>query len=283
MRARLEPQAQRNGDPARPSSLAELVNGYLAAQLAAVQRGDRRLRGADLGGIHATRVAVRRYRTVLRVFDELLAPGAESLDTELAWYADLLGAVRDLDVTRALLAITVPDQLAELFTTELESRAAQARTTLARNLAGPRADALRAELPGYTHPGPCPALQVPEHEVGRFLAAQQRRARARLRRAREGGLDTDRWHQARKQVKRTRYIAELAEPVLGEAARRLAHEAKAIQDELGTVQDTVVLLDLIDSVTAAAAPAAAGPVGALHAQQERVLHEALARAARLRL
>ena len=281
MRAQLEPQAQRDGDPATPSSLAELVNGYLAAQLLAVQRGDRRLRGADLGAIHATRVAVRRYRTVLRVFDGLLAPGAESLDRELAWYADLLGAVRDLDVTRARLAITMPDQLAELFTAELESRAAQARTTLARNLAGPRADALRTELPRYTHAMPCSARQAPVAEIGRFLDAQQRRARARLRRARQGGLDTDRWHRARKQVKRTRYTAELAEPVLGAPARRLAHDAKAIQDELGTIQDTVVLLDLIDSGTVAAA--AAGPVGALRAQQERVLHEGLARAARLRL
>ena len=281
MRAQLQRQPQRSGDPATPSSLAELVNGYLAAQLLAVQRGDRRLRGADLGAIHPTRVAVRRYRTVLRVFDGLLAPGAESLDRELAWYADLLGAVRDLEVTRQRLAITVPDQLAELFTAELESRAAQAHTTFARDLAGPRADALRAELPRYTHALPCSARQVPEAEVGRFLAAQQRRARARLRRARQGGLDTDRWHQARKQVKRTRYAAELAEPVLGEAAGRLTHDAKAIQDELGTIQDTVVLLDLLDSLTAAAA--ATGPVGDLRVQQERVLHEALARAARLRL
>ena len=77
---------------------------------------------------------------------------------------------------------------------------------------------------------------------------------------------------------RTRYLAE---PVIGAPARQLAHDAKAIQDELGTIQDTVVLLDLLDS---AAVPAAAGgPVRALYAQQQRVLHEASARAARLRL
>lgn len=280
MRAQLEPQPQRRGAPATASSLAELVNGYLAVQQLAVQRGDQRLRDGDLGAIHSSRVAVRRYRTVLRVFGELLAPGVESLDTELAWYADLLGAVRDLDVTRTRLVTAVPEELAELFTAALDSRVAKARTTLAQGLAGPRAGALHAKLRRYTHPGPCSALQVPVAEVGRFLAGQQRLARARLRRARRSRDDVARWHQARKQAKRTRYTAELAEPGIGAPARQLAHDAKAVQDELGTIQDTVVLIDLLDSINPSAATAS---LRALRVQQRRALHEALARAARLRL
>lgn len=72
-------QAARQFDQsaAASHSLAELVNGYLATQVRAAQRGDRRLRDGDLRPIHATRVAVRRYRTALRVFGVLIDLSAQ--------------------------------------------------------------------------------------------------------------------------------------------------------------------------------------------------------------
>jgi len=55
-----------------------------------------------------TRVATRRYRSVLRVFADLFEPDqAGSLDAELAWCAGLLGAVRDGEVLGKRLAQTL--------------------------------------------------------------------------------------------------------------------------------------------------------------------------------
>jgi CHAD domain len=48
---------------------------------------------------HKTRVAARRLRSTLRIFDDVVdAAPAEELDNELKWYADLLGQVRDRDI-----------------------------------------------------------------------------------------------------------------------------------------------------------------------------------------
>ncbi len=49
--------------------------------------------------MHQARVAARRLRSTLRIFGDVVdaAPG-EELNAELAWYADLLGHVRDRDV-----------------------------------------------------------------------------------------------------------------------------------------------------------------------------------------
>jgi CHAD domain-containing protein len=49
--------------------------------------------------VHQTRLAARRLRSTLRVFGDVVdADPAEELNNELAWYAELLGQVRDREV-----------------------------------------------------------------------------------------------------------------------------------------------------------------------------------------
>ena len=84
-------------------TLYGLVATYLDAQHEAIVRGDLDLR-RGIDAIHSTRVATRRYRSVLRVLAEVLDPGrAAILDGELAWYAAALGQVRDRHVLRGHL------------------------------------------------------------------------------------------------------------------------------------------------------------------------------------
>ena len=55
----------------------------------------------DAEAVHQTRVAARRYRSMLHVFADLFdSEDARRLDEELAWYAGLLGDLRDLHVLR---------------------------------------------------------------------------------------------------------------------------------------------------------------------------------------
>jgi CHAD domain-containing protein len=73
---------------------------YLNTQIDQIVAGDIGLRrGQD--PIHDTRVAIRRLRSTLRVFaHELDGPAIGDLDSELRWFAGLLGDVRDCQVQR---------------------------------------------------------------------------------------------------------------------------------------------------------------------------------------
>src|SRR6185437_11919058 len=105
--------------------------------------------------IHDTRVACRRYRSVLRVFADLFEPDQVSaLDAELAWFAELLGAVRDVDVVRGLLAEAVRElpaeavsgSIGELIEAHLQAEQGAALKRLLAAMSGSRYLALRAEL-----------------------------------------------------------------------------------------------------------------------------------------
>src|SRR6185312_10495361 len=76
------------------------VAGYLTEQIDAVVVGDIGLRkGFD--PIHDTRVAIRRIRSTLRVFAKAFdRAAAGQLESELKWFAALLGDVRDCQVQR---------------------------------------------------------------------------------------------------------------------------------------------------------------------------------------
>ena len=70
-------------------------------------------------------------------------------------------------------------------------------------------------------------------------------------------------HAVRIKVKRARYAAELAQPVVGKPARRFIERAKDLQDLLGDHQDAVTaqerLRKLADSLGDAAVSLVAGP------------------------
>ncbi len=72
----------------RPAGLAGVVDEYLQAQYHAIVAGDVGLRREE-NLIHATRVAIRRLRSTLRVFGALFdSAEAERLQNELTWYAN---------------------------------------------------------------------------------------------------------------------------------------------------------------------------------------------------
>ena len=91
-------------------TVGELVAVYLAAQCDVLASNDVGMR-TGTPAVHKTRVAARRMRSTLRIFDEVIAADpAEELNAELQWYADLLGQVRDRDILSGRLV----KQIAEL-------------------------------------------------------------------------------------------------------------------------------------------------------------------------
>jgi CHAD domain-containing protein len=260
--------------PTEPSC-GTVVTDYLRHQYAELVAGDIALRqGQD--AIHATRVALRRIRSTLRVFGALFDErSTRGLDAELAWYADLLGDVRDRQVQRARFAAAfdqLPDELV------LASSAAEIDAWLQeeqRVRGGRLQAALNSErylrlLGDVRHWTEGPPLTEAAGGAPSMLKDYARRARRkagrRLRRAAATATsaspgDNDRGvdvalHRARKAAKRARYAVELARPAYKpKRAKKIIKEYKALQDVLGEHQDAVVAAELLhDHATATGEP-----------------------------
>jgi CHAD domain-containing protein len=209
-------------------------------------------RRGDSEGIHRLRTSTRRLRSELRAFRDLVEPKWRApLEKELKWLADLLGAVRDLDVLRARLQKATANELgdeaealAPLFRsfTERHETAAQALDT---GLQGPRYRHLVAVLeeaigqPQLTDEACEPCRSV----LPALAGAAWRRFKKGARAVRLSDPDSE-FHELRKRAKRARYIAELIAPIIGSAkdpsANRFIRLIIQVQDTLGEHQDAVV-------------------------------------------
>ena len=235
--------------PRRIRTLADLITRYLRAQYSAIVDGDLALRSGQ-DAIHATRVATRRYRSVLRVFGDLFDPEqAAALDTELAWYASLLGAVRDRDVLRAhldqVVASLPPHVVLGPVTARIDEKLLSEKLTAERKLVsqmrGKRYLALLAELKAWhRQPAFVEKAATPAANVDTYVRQTIRKPAKRLKQAARAGDADELLHRARKAAKRARYTAELAKPVLGNPARRLVKRAQRLQDVLGEHQDSII-------------------------------------------
>ncbi|QCB49841.1 CYTH and CHAD domain-containing protein [Rhodococcus sp. PAMC28707] len=223
---------------------------YLDEQAQAIFAGDVYLR-RGLDPIHSTRVAIRRYRSTLRVFGALFDEGAASiLDSELAWYAGLLGEVRDRQVLRARLSDAVhklPPELvlgpvAARIENDLLAEQVRHRGIIATELDGDRYRALLTSLGNLSRafPAAVGAEDVDADELDRLARKAGRKVRRRVAAAVAGGDDVA-LHGARKAGKRARYAAELIFPIVGkkDATARI-ERYKAVQEVLGEHQDAVV-------------------------------------------
>lgn len=275
------------------NSASSLVGNYLAEHCATLLARDRTLRPDDDDGVHGTRVAIRRIRSTLRVFEELFEPGpAGHLDRELRWWASVLGPVRDLQVLQDRLDAMVDGDdetllmapAKALIDDELARDREEHWAHVQEALSSERHGALRDDVarwgarPVWATTATLPAteltsmVRLAEHEVGR-----------RLQRASRSG-DLDEMHRARKAAKRARYGAEVAAPVIGRGARKTAHRYQRLQDLLGEHRDSLVSAQLLRRL-GAAADATAGvdgfAFGILFEREQRRAQKALDAARRI--
>jgi CHAD domain-containing protein len=250
------------GDPAiAPTNPASaLVHDYLNEQLLAIAAGDVALRrGKD--PIHKTRVAVRRFRSILRVLRPLWrdADAAAALDVELSWYQDLLGAVRDREVQRARFAealrgLPVTDVLGPVaahIEETLLSDQVIARTAVDEALDSERYFALLRSATSWAGDPPL-AADVTRKDILRRAAKARATAAKRLSMA-IALDDPEQLHRARKAAKRARYATELtAAHDRATNAKKLVKRYKRVQDVLGEHQDSTVAADFLHQLGTAA-------------------------------
>ncbi len=218
--------------------------------------------GQDIEELHTMRVATRRMRAALHVFDGYLdADAIKPFAKLLRRTGRTLGAVRDLDVFR-FKAQHYLDQLAAERQTELEPLLAAWQTEHA---------AAREELLAYLDSEPYQRfkeqfgefLQTPgagapvfsreetpaPYRVQHVLPAILFEGWASVRAYDEWMTGADaplaRYHQLRIASKGLRYTLEFFEEVLGADAGGLIEKMKGLQDYLGNLQDSVVTCNVL--------------------------------------
>lgn len=237
--------------PTKNASL-EHVLATLQAQLEAIRAHEAGTRtGRDPEDLHNMRVAVRRFRAILRACRPLFdAKWVEGLRSELDWLGTALGETRDLDVLRAHL----DSELASL-----EGAERKAGQVLLRRLDADRArakGALRGVLDGQRYAKLLTRLKTSLADPrvassGVSLVASVGAEFKKLRRAVKalpGHPSAEDLHEIRIKVKRVRYAAELVRAAAGGRGERFIDQAKTLQDILGEHQDAVVLEEYLHEV-----------------------------------
>ena len=249
-------------DVSADSTMGDLAFAVLRRQLAVLRAKEPGTRlGEDPEELHDMRVATRRLRAALSMFEAVLPVRAQAFREELGWLGRLLGAVRDLDVqleglTAMSSAADASDghdpqvELAALLEDEREA----ARTDMLNGLDSVRWDRLAKGLTAMAQQGPARralATRVPA-VIGLpdLVLARHHKVRKAARRAKHSGVVTD-FHALRIRCKRLRYALEFSSEVYGGKTSRFVRELTVLQDELGEMQDAeVASLQLADLATA---------------------------------
>lgn len=265
---------------ARPAATQDAI-GHLRSmveqQYAEILRHDPGIRlDLDPEDVHGLRVAVRRSRAILRAARPILDRAwSEPLRDELKWLGGSLGRRRDADVLIGHL---------KQQTEKLDQSERAAAATLIDLLAGEREtaqaialDALGSEryfrlLDMLEAAASGPRVKRGEVSLRHLARKEYRRLRKAALRLGPDSSDAE-LHRARILGKRARYTAELAEPEVGEAAKRFVARAKALQDVLGAHQDAIVaearLRELLADVEGSGAAFAAGRLVELERSRRR--------------
>jgi CHAD domain-containing protein len=205
--------------------------------------------GEDAEDLHDMRVATRRTRAALSLFEEVLPVRARHVRMELGWLAAALGAVRDLDVQLERLAgwiRDVPDEegfaLADL-STLLGRQREEARRALLACLDSARYERMVAGFTSMLRQGPSRRSAAARAPAGvvvpDLIEARHRAATKAARRARRSGEAAD-FHRTRIMLKRLRYALEFVSEIYERRTAKYLRHVVKLQDALGLMQDARV-------------------------------------------
>ncbi len=206
--------------------------------------------GAGPRGVHQSRVAIRRLRSLLKLFRPVLdGPGWREWDAQLREVAQALGAARDWDVFLmgigpATLAALDGDARVKRLLAAADRERETAYAELGRFLAGP---AFRETILQGLQLGQLRAPPALDPPLAPFAARVLRKRWKRLKKAGAAmqELDSAALHEMRLDAKRLRYAAEpFAALWPGRAAKRFAKRLAALQEALGLANDAAVAAQL---------------------------------------
>ncbi|CAN5126777.1 hypothetical protein BH24ACT19_BH24ACT19_04300 [soil metagenome] len=269
-------------------SLGELAFAVLRRQFATMRAYEAGSRlGEDPEEVHDMRVATRRMRAAIKLFQDALPERARWARDELKWVAGALGGVRDLDVQLEQIEEwsegADEEGLEALSRTgkALERQREEARELLIEALDSARYERLessfaamlklgptREATPGGG-PDPRSKADEPVLSAGPDLLSHRYRKWSKLAEGLDEGSEPEDFHELRKEGKRLRYALEFFTPVYGEETTTgLIKALKALQDDLGRHQDAIVATERLRELATGAHsfPTRAAFVMGLYAQ-----------------
>jgi CHAD domain-containing protein len=194
--------------------------------------------------LHAARIAVRRYRVLLRVFAADADPhGGRVLRERLGGITDALGVVRDVDIVAALAAAhgAEPGVVRAIAAARQRAAATTARaidpvTWAAAQRAASRLAARLEQAATVPESGP--------QRLTPYYRAETRRLVRRVRRDAEAAEsdDEETLHIFRIRLRRLRYMGDLLAPYVRRPGRGLLRRVKAAEQALGAVHDVDLAL-----------------------------------------
>ena len=254
-RAGLRPMVDRDLTPQQglpQGSVGEMAFATLHEQwrsLLAEEPGTRL--GDDIEALHRMRVAVRRLRAALRLFQRCLPGEGAALRRELRWLGAELGAVRDTDVQLDQLeawqeaAEAEEREAFESLRPLLEAERRVARAAMLQALNSERYARLEARMTDLVREGPMrapPAALTPAREVLPDLLRPYLRAVRKQGDAITVDSPASEYHALRIHGKRLRYALECLSDEYGRAAKRLTRALRRLQEVLGAHQDAAVAI-----------------------------------------
>jgi CHAD domain-containing protein len=256
-------------DPTLPvERVARAAGGALWQAIRAHEPGARI--GLDAEHVHKLRVAIRRLRAALRVFEDAFDEGEGArLVEELGALGRVAGRVRDLDVQalslgRRAAGVGGPTMGWALAAAAVEALRDSARADLRAALTGAPFAAVCARVERVLAPSDAPSSRSVAAVVGDIVG----RRIHRFDRALTAFADeptAERAHRLRIAGKNLRYALELLRSALPRLDEDVLDRFATFQDRLGLVQDDVQLGALATELAGAAPgePAMAWAVGAL--------------------
>jgi len=218
--------------------------------------------GEDPEELHDMRVATRRLRAALRLFEGALPERARWFREELRWVAGVLGDVRDLDVQIHRLEAWRggADEEGSVSLGKIldviKKRRTEARGRMLEALDSARYERLETSFGEMLRRGPGAERELargngrsPEGEpvtsaAPGLISARYRKWRKAAKRLDESSPPDD-FHDLRKKGKRLRYALEFVSEVYGRPVAALISPLKALQDDLGDHQDAVVAAETL--------------------------------------
>lgn len=215
--------------------------------------------GEDPEELHDMRVASRRLRAALKVFEDALPNRASEFRDELKWIANALGEVRDLDVQLGRLDGWVSDAAPEdrehlgPLRSLLEERRHEARKAMLRILDSRRYARFVESFSSFLERGPSPRTRgagIPTLAAAPGIVKHAYRKVRKLGDPLTEGSSGEEYHELRKKARRLRYLLEFLSDVYGDPAKKVVKSLKKLQDVLGDHQDAEVAVAYLRGLSA---------------------------------
>jgi inorganic triphosphatase YgiF len=216
----------------------------------------------DPEGIHQMRVALRRLRSALTLFNGPFRASLGPLEEDVRWLADVMGEARDLDVFQdevfrpAAEAHGEDERLRELMTV-IRTRRRIAWSHVFEALESERFRRLVLELAAVTFSKPWLDAALGGAEAVRaapeFARARldDRYAKAIKLGRRIDELDAEERHELRKRLKKVRYAVDFFQSLFKKReVKRFLKRLSSLQDVLGEMNDAAMARALVRDVLA---------------------------------